>query len=63
MSRVHNELSQVTVTATVRDTDGDLYTPQSARYRVDDCKTGTLTIPKDSKLNSEWDFDRWYRSE
>ncbi len=40
MSRTHNELSEVVVTATPFDTNGDPYTPTTARYRVDDCKTG-----------------------
>ena len=40
MSRIHNELSQVTVTVEPFDTDGVAYTPTSARYRVDDCRSG-----------------------
>ncbi len=40
MSRTHNELSEVTVTVNPLDTNCDPYTPTTARYRVDDCKTG-----------------------
>lgn len=39
MSRLHNELSQVIVTVTPKDTSGNAYTPSNARYRVDDCKS------------------------
>lgn len=37
--KVHNELSQVVVTASPKDTSGNPYTPTSARYKVTDCKT------------------------
>lgn len=39
MSRTHNELSQVVVTVNPFDTDGNAYTPITARYRVDDCRS------------------------
>lgn len=39
MARIHNELSEVTVTAKPEDTNGDPVTPTTARYRVDDCLT------------------------
>ncbi len=55
MSRTHNELSEVVVTATPIDTAGDPYTPTTARYRVDDCKTRrqlvdwtTIAVPSTS---------------
>ena len=44
MSRTHNELSQVTVTARPLDTTGTPYVPTTARYRVDDCKTGQQLV-------------------
>lgn len=44
MSRLHNELSQVIVTVTPKDTDGNAYTPVNARYRVDDCKSEDTMI-------------------
>ncbi len=40
MSRTHNELSPVTVTVTPKDSNGDATTPTTARYRVDDCRSG-----------------------
>lgn len=40
MSRTHNELSEVVVTVKPLDTNNNPYTPSTARYRVDDCKTG-----------------------
>jgi hypothetical protein len=44
MSRTHNELSQVTVTARPFNTAKQPYTPTNARYRVDDCITGRQLI-------------------
>ncbi len=44
MSRIHNELSQVQVTAQPRDTTNAPYTPTTARYRVDDCRSGTQLV-------------------
>lgn len=37
--RVHNEETRVVVTAKPRDIDGNPYTPTTARYRVDDCRS------------------------
>jgi hypothetical protein len=37
MARLHNELSQVVVTASPLDLQGDPYTPSNARYKVTDC--------------------------
>ena len=34
--KIHNELSQVTITARAVDKDGLVFTPTNARYRVDD---------------------------
>ncbi|MGY8962537.1 MAG: hypothetical protein ACKVKT_03165 [Rhodospirillales bacterium] len=55
MSRTHNELSEVVVTVTPKDTSGNAYTPTTARYRVDDCLTGnervawtTIAVPSTS---------------
>lgn len=36
MARTFNELSQVTFTVRPVDKDGDLFTPTTAKYRVDD---------------------------
>lgn len=44
MSRAFNELSQVSVTARPLDVNNDAYTPTTARYRVDDCRTGTELV-------------------
>lgn len=55
MARIHNELSEVTVTVNPFDTNGDAYTPTTARYRVDDCLTErqlvawtTISVPSSS---------------
>ena len=40
MSKIHNELSQVIVKAEPEDANGDATTPTTARYRVNDCRTG-----------------------
>ncbi len=45
MAKIHNELSEVTVTITPIDVVGDPYTPTTARYRVDDCLTEDELIP------------------
>lgn len=42
--RTHNELSQVTVTATARDLSNNPYTPTTARYKVTDCKTKDVMV-------------------
>ena len=39
MARIHNELSEVTVTVTPFDTGGNPFTPTTARFRLDDCLT------------------------
>ena len=39
MARIINELSQATITARPFDTSNDPYTPITARYRVDDCRS------------------------
>ena len=39
MSRAFNELSEVSITARPFDANNDPYTPSTARYRVDDCRT------------------------
>lgn len=44
MSRSFNELSQVSVTAEPLDVNNDAYTPTTARYRVDDCRTGQQLV-------------------
>lgn len=44
MSRTHNELSQVVVTVTPFNSVGASYAPTTARYRVDDCKTGRQLV-------------------
>ncbi len=44
MSRTHNELVEVVVTVVPRDTAGNPYTPTTARYRVDDCKTAKQLV-------------------
>ena len=45
MSRSFNELSQVSVTARPLDVDDNPYTPVTARYRVDDCRTKKELVP------------------
>lgn len=45
MAKVHNELSEVTVTVTPIDVVGDPYTPVTARYRLDDCLTEAELVP------------------
>ena len=52
MSRAFNELSEVSVTARPLDADNNAYAPVTARYRVDDCRTGkelvdwtTISVP------------------
>lgn len=37
--RTHNEEVRVVVTAEPEDIDGNAYTPTTARYRVDDCRS------------------------
>lgn len=44
MSRTYNELSQVIVTASPKDSNGDPTTPTTARYRIDDCRSGTEMV-------------------
>jgi len=44
VSRTHNELVEVTVTAKPEDTTGKPFTPTTARYRVDDCETGNELV-------------------
>jgi len=44
VARIINELSQAVVTATPFDTDGNPYTPVTARYRVDDCTSETVMV-------------------
>ena len=39
MSKIHRELTAVTVTVAPLDTTKTAYTPTTARYRVDDCRT------------------------
>jgi len=45
LSKLHNELSEVTVTVTPIDVVGNPYTPVTARYRVDDCRTENELVP------------------
>lgn len=45
MGKIHNELSEVTVTVTPIDVVGDPYTPTTARFRLDDCLTEDELIP------------------
>ena len=45
MARIYNELSEVTVTVTPFDTNGDPVTPTTARFRVDDCLTEKELVP------------------
>ena len=40
MSRTINEKTGITVTVRPKDTTGTAYTPTTARYRVDDCRSG-----------------------
>ena len=40
MSKTVNELSQIVVTVVPKDTTNTVYTPTTARYRVDDCRSG-----------------------
>ena len=42
--RVFNEKSSVTVTATPFDVDGIAYTPTTARYKVNDCRSGNELV-------------------
>ena len=42
--RSHNEESRVVVTAEPVDIDGNPYTPTTARYRVDDCRSETEMV-------------------
>lgn len=42
--RTHNELAGITITITPFDTNGDAYTPTTARYRLDDCQSGNELI-------------------
>jgi hypothetical protein len=44
MSRIHSELTSVTVTAEPKDSNGDAYTPTTAEYRVDDCRSGEQLV-------------------
>ena len=44
MSRIHNELSQVVVTVKPLDTNNQPYTPTTARYRVDDCRSERVLV-------------------
>ena len=55
MSATHNELTAVTVTITPEETNGDPYTPTTARFRVNDCLSGkeligwtTIAVPSTS---------------
>lgn len=45
MSRIHTELSSVTVTVTPFTLTGIPYTPVTARYKVNDCLTGNELVP------------------
>lgn len=45
MSRSHNELSQVTITARPKDLQNNPYTPVTARYRVNDCESEEELVP------------------
>ena len=38
--KIYDELTAITVTASPKDNDGDAFTPTTARYRIDDCRTG-----------------------
>lgn len=42
--KIYDELSAITVTASPKDNNGDAYTPSTARYRVDDCRTGKQLV-------------------
>lgn len=44
MSRTYNELSAVSVVARAFDNDGINVLPTTARYRVDDCRTGKQLV-------------------
>lgn len=42
--RTYNELSEVTVTASVLDIDANPYTPITARYKVTDCRSENVLV-------------------
>ncbi len=44
MSKIYAELSAVIVTVSPKDNDGVAYTPITARYRIDDCRTGKQLV-------------------
>jgi hypothetical protein len=44
MSKIHPELSAVTVNAEPRDTLNQPYVPTTARYRVDDCRSNNQLV-------------------
>lgn len=44
MSRTHNELSEVIVTAIALTASGVAFTPTTARYRVDDCRSSKQLV-------------------
>jgi len=44
MSRIYGEKSAVTINVTPKDTTNTAYTPTTARYRVDDCRTQTELV-------------------
>ena len=45
MSRAHNELSEVVVTATAYDINGAQQIPATAKYKVDDCSSEKSLVP------------------
>ena len=44
MSKTYKELSAVVVTVTSRDECGAAETPTTARYRIDDCRSGRQLV-------------------
>jgi len=45
VSRTYNELSAVVITVEPLDPSGAAFTPTTARYRLDDCRTEKQLIP------------------
>lgn len=44
MAAIHNELSQVLVTVSPKDLNGDAYSPTTARYKVNDRTSGNVMV-------------------
>jgi len=45
MTRIHNELSQVTITIKPMNPQNKSYIPVTLRYKVNDCLTGRELVP------------------